>query len=213
MYLIRLEYFTKYKTKDEIINVLNKNKIEDKKVDKKEVKNEKQDEKKEKEEKRGSEEEEKKHIEEEKNESESDNHSEEEEHRTFKIDISEIKKEIDGKEFMFELIRTFNRKSIGKYIIEDSSIKNKNRIKTTLIRFIILNAQPSESDMHIKISEKHISDQVRENYYYPSFFIDNIKRNNISNLLNINRIRKDLPFLKTNDIGINIDVKKPREEE
>ena len=213
MYLIRLEYFTKYKTKDEIINDLDKNKIEDKKVDKKEVKNEKQDEKKEKEEKRGSEEEEKKHIEEEKNESESDNHSEEEEHRTFKIDISEIKKEIDGKEFMFELIRTFNRKSIGKYIIEDSSIKNKNRIKSTLIRFIILNAQPSESDMHIKISEKHISDQVRENYYYPSFFIDNIKRSNISNLLNINRIRKDLPFLKTNDIGINIDVKKPREEE
>ena len=52
---------------------------------------------------------------------------------------------------------------------------------------------------------------VSKNYYYPEFFIDNLKEVNISIFMNLNRIRKDLNFLKTKHIGINIDVKKPRE--
>jgi len=71
--------------------------------------------------------------------------------------------------------------------------------------------QSSNSDMHIKVSHKDITYGVKENFYYPKFFVDNIKAKDISNFMNINRIRSDLPFLKSSSIGINIDIKKQRD--
>ena len=67
--------------------------------------------------------------------------------------------------------------------------------------------------MHIKVTQKDIPNTVKENYYYPDFFIDSVKKSSISNFMNLYRIRSDLPFLKSRHIGINIDIKKPREYE
>ena len=145
---------------------------------------------------------------EEENEGEIEINSEDEYQRISKIDISEVKKEIDGKEFMFEILSNLHRNSLDKIIIEDSSIKNLKKVKSSLIRFVIITTQTSDSDMDIKISEKDITNEARENYYYPNFFIDRIKNRNISNFMNINRIRSDLSFIKNNHIGINIDVKR-----
>ena len=200
MFLIRLEYFTKYKTPEEIRMAL---KGESKKEDiKKEYKKEKNilEEKKEdyNRESNG-------------NVSDSEINSDDDGYRILKYEISEIEKEIDGKDFMFDIIKKMKRNSIEKVIIEDPSITNKNKIKSTLIRFIIVGSQNTDNDMHIKIMEKDIPDEVKENYYYPKFFVDYIKSRNISNFLNINRIRSDLPFLKQHHIGISIDVKKPKE--
>ena len=227
MYLIRLEYFTKYKTKDEIRNNINKLisanekevKLEDKKKeeikkDENKLEEEKKEEKKEVEEEKKEEEIElKKNLYEEENKSESPRSSDEDENRIGKIDVSDIKEEIDGKDFIFEITKKLQRSPLSKIIVENSSIKNKKKVKSSLIRFIILSTQQSDSDMHIRILEKEIPDDVRENYYYSNFFIDSIKKKNISNFCNLYRIRSDISFLKNNHIGINIDIKKPKEDE
>ena len=154
------------------------------------------------------------------NKEEEENKSEEElsfeendDQRIQKIDISGLKTEIDGKEFMFEMLKQIHRNSYHKIMIEDSSIKNKTKIKSSLIRFVLITNESLDNDIHIKIAEKDITNEARENYYYPKFFIDYIKKRNISNFLNINRIRSDLSFLKNHQIGINIDVKKQKEYE
>ena len=272
MFLMRLEYFTKYKTPDEIRNILynpetidrqddfkgeksekekteNSNtkevlkdenlkdiekgknegkketKTEDVKNTEEKVSGETKDKEenenkvdiKENEDKKSRESEEKNNKgnnEEEENKSEKELKSEDDDNQIIqKIDISEIKMEIDGKDFLFEILKKITRSPFNKIIIEDSSIKNKKKVKSTLIRFVLITNQTSDSDIHIKISEKDISNEARENYYYPNFFIDSVKQRNISNFMNINRIRSDLSFLKTNQIGINIDVKKPKEYE
>ena len=98
-----------------------------------------------------------------------------------------------------------------KIIIGDSSVKDKKKAKSSLIKFIMLNYSNSNSDMHIKVSQKDTPNDVKDNYYYPDFFVDSVKHSNISNFMNLHRIRSDLPFLKSRHIGINIDIKKPRE--
>ena len=109
------------------------------------------------------------------------------------------------------IIKNYHR--ISKVIIEDSSIKNKSKIKSSLIRFIIISLQSIDNDIHIAISKKDMPNEVKHNYYYPDNYIDYIKEMNISNFMNINRLRTDIKFLKSEQIGINIDVKKAREFE
>ena len=200
MQLVRLEYFTKYKSIEEIRNNLIK------KNDKKKELN------KEKEEEEYIKEEEKREDEEQKNEKKDLNeenglegNSDDDEDRIFKVKISNVDMEIDGKEFMFNIKNKFN--SYNKIVIFDPSINDKKNVKSSLIRFIIISTQSTDSNLHIRISEKNIKMDTKENYYYPEFFVDGIRRRNISNFSNIYRIRNDLPFLKNNDIGINIDVK------
>ena len=186
MYLMRLEYFTKYKTPDEIRNnLINKNTNEEEGI--KPIN------------------EDIKQLEEKENEDEYENENE-----ILKLDISECKQEIDGKQFMFDVTKKLARTNYSKIIYEDRSIKNLKKVKSSLIRFIIVNCHTSNNDMHIKVSQKEIPNEVKDNYYYPKFFVDNIKAMDITNFMNLNRIRSDLPFLKSNNIGINIDIKKPR---
>ena len=216
MFLIRLEYFTKYKTRDEIrynISKLTNNNEKEKEIKLEDTKAEekKEEEKKEGEEKKEEEIELKKNLYEEENKSESPRSSDEDDNRVLKIDISDIKEEVDGKDFIFDITKKLQR--LTKVVIEDPTIKNKKNVKSSLIRFIIISTQSSDSDMHIKILEKDIPSDVRENYYYSNFFIDSIKKKNISNFCNLYRIRNDIPFLKNNHIGINIDIKKPRDDE
>ena len=214
MYLIRLKYFTKYKTPEEIRNNLT-NKIEMSNITGKE-KNDNIKIKENKKEERNKKNEDKKRQssqnqdlgEEEEEEDDEENNEEElysDEEDSEKMDISIFNNELDGKEFMFKIIEKLQRTK--KIIIEDSSIENKENIKPSLIRFIILSTQDSESDIHIRISKNNIPNEINLNYYYPDFFIDNIKEKNISNFMNIFRIRNDLRFLGTKHIGINIDVK------
>ncbi len=75
----------------------------------------------------------------------------------------------------------------------------------------MLNLTSQQSPMQIQITQKDIPDDVRENYYYQLTFWDLLKGEDASNFLNINRLRSDLPFLKKNHIGININIKKARE--
>ena len=218
MFLMRLEYFTKYKTIDEIKNNINNSKMESKKEEKKEkiekkvVKNEEEEKVEETEEKKEEEKIEEENKEEEQKEEE-DNEElwSDDNDRIIKYDISNINFEIDGKDFMMNVIKKINR--VTKVVIEDSSIKNKSKIKSSLIRFIIISLQSSENGIHITVSKKDIPEDIKHNYYYPENYYDYIKERNISNFMNINRLRPDIKFLKLEQIGINIDVQKVREYE
>ena len=195
MFLMRLEYFTKYKNIEEIRNNLLK---KDDKIKKKETEDEKKD-------KDNEEQTKEENLNKEKIEEKSDD--DDEKHNIFKINVSNIKNEIDGKEFMFDMISKLTKYSFSKIDIIDNSIKDTKNVISSLIRFVIITTQSADSMLHINISEKNIPEETKENYYYAHFFKDNIKGRNISNFLNIYRIRNDLSFLKKNDIGINIDVK------
>ena len=198
MQLLRLEYFTKYKSIEEIRNNLIKKDNKKKELNKEKEEYIKVEEKKEDEEQKK----EKKDLNE---ENELEKNSDDDEDRIFKVKISNVDMEIDGKEFMFNIKNKFN--SYNKIVIFDPSINDKKNVKSSLIRFIIISTQSTDSNLHIRISEKNIKMDTKENYYYPEFFVDSIRRRNISNFSNIYRIRNDLPFLRNNDIGINIDVK------
>ena len=202
MYLVRLEYFTKYKTPDEIRNELNNKNTSEKKGEQ-----EKDDSKKEEETEL------KKEENENKNEIDNDDINSDEDNRCLKMDISKCNLEVDGRDFIFSAVKNLISHTSPKIIIEDSSVKEKKKAKSSLIKFIMLSQSNSNSDMHIKVSQKDTPNDVKENYYYPDFFVDSVKHSNISNFMNLYRIRNDLPFLKSRHIGINIDIKKPREYE
>ena len=212
MYLVRCEYFTKYKTPDEIRNYLNNPKILDiKKDNKDEPKEEKEIEEnlKENGEKITIEESETKNDKEEEKENKSENELDNlDDDNIYTIDISKINKDIDSREFIIDIKEILKREEVYKVVIEDPSCKNKKNVKSSLIRFIFVSHINSDNDLVIKILEKEITIEAKENYYYPKFFFDSIKMKNNSNFMNINRIRSDLSFLKTSNIGTNIDVKR-----
>ena len=202
LYLIRLEYFTEFKTPKEIRNHL----LLQQKQDTSEIEQSKS-------------KEENKDKSEAKNEeisNQDDNESEDlDSEKSSKLDISEINHELDKKDFLIEILRKY---LLDRNILEikDSSFsekKKKRKIKSTLIRFIMLNLTTQQSPMLIQISQKDIPVDVQNNFYHQLSFWDVLKYKEASNFLNIYRIRDDLPFLKKKQIGINIDIKKHKEYE
>ena len=205
IYLMRLEYVTNYKTKSEIRNYLlnkKKNNIEEKEQKVEELKEEDKiipkDENKEKE----------FNI----NNNNSEEEGEDEDSCT-KIDLSEISNIVDNKAFLLEVIRKYlmgrGRKQL---IITDSTNKN-NKYISSFVRFIILNLSTQKGTMEIVISYKDIPKEVKYNYYYQPTFWDFLKDEGTTNFCNINRLTTDIPFLKKDYIGININIKKFKENE
>ena len=262
LYLLREEYFTKYKNPEDLTNPKKEEdkkeehkkveekkeeekkeedkkeeekkeenkKIEDKKEEEKKEEEKKEEDKKEEDKKEvdkkedGEKEEDKKEEEKDENEKKDKEEKSEEEKKeeerdsdinddenddfTFKIDLSEVKYPIDGKNFIKWIISERLRIGYRKAIIEDSNIKDMNNVKSSLIRFYILSNQVMVNALKVKVSEKDLPNEVKFNYYYPSFYLDSVDANSMTNLMNVNRIRSDLPFLKSSYIGINIDCKK-----
>ena len=215
LYLIREEYFAKYKNPEDLINPKKENENNIQNTEKKEENNIN----KEKKEEEKTDEEKKEEKNEEKNEEENEEKKEDEKNSDindddessdmiYKIDLSEVKCSIDGKDFIKWATLDNLKRRCRKFIIEDSNIKDTNNVKSSLIRFYILSFQGMLNLLKIKVSEKDLPDEVKFNYYYPNYYLDSVEANNMSNFMNVNRVRSDLPFLKSNYIGINIDCKK-----
>ena len=207
MYLLRLEYVTEIKTPEEIRNSLL---LEENKEN---TENKKEDENKEENKEKNKEEEIKDtNVPENNKENEKDNNESEDSDidiiRDKEIYISEVNNELDKNKFLREMLRKYLF-SKNKVIIKNND-KKKTKGKSSLIRFIMLNLTSQQSPMQIQITQKDIPDDVSENYYYQLTFWDLLKGEDASNFLNINRLRSDLPFLKKNHIGININIKKTR---
>jgi hypothetical protein len=184
LYLIRLEYITEFKTQEEIRNnllALQKNEEENKDKENKDENNPEED-----------------------NESiDSDTDSNAE------LDITEVNNELDKNKFLKEILRKYLYQK-GQLIINNPDKKNIKG-KSSLIRFQMLNITTQQSPMQIQINQKEIPDDVKENYYYQPVFWDLLKAEDASNFLNIYRLRNDLPFLKKDHIGVNINIKRNKD--
>ena len=132
-------------------------------------------------------------------ETEIDNSLEKEKRNVDKYDVSEK----NENSFIY---RVFDDDEMN-IIIEDKSLKDKNKVKSTLYRFIFTNKDGREKYYRaiLKISKK-IDDKIKSNSFIPPMVFAKIGPNDISNFYNIMRIRGDLPFLKRGDASISISL-------
>ena len=149
----------------------------------------------EKEEKKG--EEEKK---EEKMETEIDN-SLEEDKNAEKVDISEH----DENSYIYD-------KNLRRPIIlEDQTLKDRNKVKSTLYRYIFTNVSQKARYFRAEFKEDKdytIDKLAKINYFIPPLIKDEVKGKNNVNFYNVARLKKNLPFIKRNDITISINFEK-----
>ena len=115
-----------------------------------------------------------------------------------KYDISQVNES--------SLIYKKFRNGIESYVLEDNSIKDKNKVKSTLIRYIFVNESHYDKEFKANLKSKGRSHLKKLNFFSPDEIFDEAKENDISNFNNLYRLRADLPFLKQDSIIINIDL-------
>ena len=98
------------------------------------------------------------------------------------------------------------RNGIESYVLEDNSIKDKNKVKSTLIRYIFVNESHYDKEFKAILKSKSLSHLKKLNFFSPEEIFDEVKEKDISNFNNLYRLRADLPFLKKDSIIINIDL-------
>ena len=97
-------------------------------------------------------------------------------------------------------------RSVRAYILEDNSLKDKNKVKSTLIRFVFSKITSSDKKFQAEIRQTNSISRIEKiNYFSPKKVLDTVEGNNISNFHSIYRLRGDLPFLKDENIGITIN--------
>jgi hypothetical protein len=130
-------------------------------------------------------------------ETEIDNSLEKEKRNVDKYDVSEK----NENSFIY---RVFDDEM--NIILEDKSLKDKNKVKSTLYRFIFTNKDGREKYYRAILKSKKIDDKIKANSFIPPMVFAKIGPNDISNFYNIMRIRGDLPFLKRGDANISISL-------
>jgi hypothetical protein len=92
-------------------------------------------------------------------------------------------------------------------ILEDKSLKDRNKVKNTLYRFIFVNKDPQVKSYraHFKYSEK-IKNKPVLNFFIPTAIFSKIGSDDISNFYNVMRIKGDLPFLNRDDVIVSIGL-------
>jgi len=99
-------------------------------------------------------------------------------------------------------------------IIEDKTLKNRNKVKSTLVRFIFTNNTYSDKPFYAGITKKKDLSQIKKiNCFIPPNIYDKIESNDMTNFYNVIRIRSDLPFIQRDDTIISIDLRDGFKEE
>ena len=152
----------------------------------------------------------------EKKEEKKENEEEEEEKNEEKEAEENIETEIDGeldkknheKRDISECTENnfIYRKSKLPIILEDKTLKDKNKVKSTLIRFVFTNEDVCQKSFKAKIKRSDIKEIVRLNCFLPQYVFDKIKAKDMTNFFNVIRIKSDLPFMNRDDGSINIDM-------
>ena len=90
-------------------------------------------------------------------------------------------------------------------ILEDSTLKDKNKVKSTLYRLIFTNEESDRKYFRATIKKRDLDNILRINCFLPQYIFDKIESHDMTNFYNIVRIRSDLSFLKRDDGSISID--------
>ena len=200
--MYRIEYYTKYFNTEELRDTLmrkTKNKENSDEEEKDDLNKERGEEGENKEKDGDS----KKSNEEDNNDkNEEKNYDEDNEERTKnvqKFDISEV----NENKFIYSLCKK-NKPTI---ILEDKSVKDRNKVIKTLFRFIFTNKDSNRKPLRASIKKSsQMKDLLKSIYFFPSYIYDQIESNNMVNFYNIIRTRGDLPFIQREDIIISIDL-------
>ena len=97
-----------------------------------------------------------------------------------------------------------------KFIIEHRSVKNKNKFKKTLIRFVLTNKDKNidyknfRTDIICNIQNEN----KKINCFFPKEIKGYIQLKDAKAFLNIQRFRDDLDFIEKDDILISIKLLK-----
>ena len=117
---------------------------------------------------------------------------------TIKCDVSQK----NENSFIYDL---FGRR-VSAYILEDKSLKNKNKVKSTFVRFIFLKTDSHSKNFKATIKRQNsMSKLIKLNFFSPNLIADRVEGNDNINFHSIYRIKGDLPFIKNESISITID--------
>ena len=91
-------------------------------------------------------------------------------------------------------------------ILEDKSIKKRNKVIRTLHRFIFTNFEEEKKYFTAYIKSNKLKDIYKINSFFVSGVYDKIEPQDMVNFFNITRFRGDLPFLERDNGGVSIDM-------
>ena len=91
-------------------------------------------------------------------------------------------------------------------ILDNDYIKDKNKVKRVLFRYILTNTNYDARSFKSVISTKESLTGIKKynSSVIPEFIFGRIKRQDMSNFYNVYRIREELPFMERDNIKINI---------
>ena len=93
-------------------------------------------------------------------------------------------------------------------ILEDKNIKDKNKVKRVLFRYIFTNKSNSSKAFRATVFLKQDFTKIKQNNccILNRFNFDIVNGENMTNFYNIMRIRGDLPFMERDNITLSIDI-------
>ena len=119
---------------------------------------------------------------------------------TKKYDISEITED----SIIYNIYRDGE---IHNYIIEDKSIKDKRKVKNTLVRFVFTSKNTEPKFFSANINNYITKNEIKLNCFCPELIKDYVERNSITNFLNLQRLRAELDFIQKNEITVSLSIK------
>ena len=120
------------------------------------------------------------------------------------VDFSTLIEKNNEKDFMIYIDDILKNKK--EIIIVNKDIINEKKLKSTLIRYYLLN-KTKKTVFQIKINKSNdIEKDMENNYYLPNQLYDFVEENHVKNIINVYRIKYDYNFLKSESIGINIKI-------
>ena len=116
------------------------------------------------------------------------------------VDFSILSEKKNEKDFLLYINDILKEKET--VILENKEILNEKEIKSSLVRYFVLCAK--RSIIKININKGEMDKDIENNFYLPNQIYNYIEENQINNIINIHRIKKDFNFLKYESIGLNI---------
>ena len=119
------------------------------------------------------------------------------------IDFQILTEKKSEKEFIAYLDEVLNDKKNG-IILENKNILKDKLVKSTLIRYYILSK--NKKMIKIQVIKDNMDKDIENNFFIPNIIHDIIEENQISNILNVHRLKNNYNFLKSDSIGIHINT-------